>query len=321
DYLLGTPSIIYKINNYDFLYNAKFSISPDLKFLAIGGFLPSNEFSDDIKPIIYLWEIKNNEYIYLQTITVTTFPIDRENRVLGMVFSPNSKVLISTIQGEGFVGLWHFKDSGFQDFDVDGMPDYWEQQYGLQSNHFWDKFADPDQDGLINSMEYNLNTNPLLFDTDGDGISDSEENGLVLNVFPISPNQSLDLLTLGALIGLIILGGLLGFIIKRSYDQSQLGITPYSIIMDSYKGKDLQEVFHKLVIGLENAKHLWLTRYPDDEIDGFIERETEDFSMMINIFPKDMQSELKSELRGRTVTILIELAYQYPRNAPLLRIQ
>ena len=37
--------------------------------------------------------------------------------------------------------------------------------------------------------------------------------------------------------------------------------------------------------------------------------------MIVNIFPPDIQSELKSDLRGRTVTILVELAYQYPKNA------
>jgi len=35
--------------------------------------------------------------------------------------------------------------------------------------------GDPDADGLANSEEYQIETNPLLSDTDGDGQSDGEE--------------------------------------------------------------------------------------------------------------------------------------------------
>lgn len=60
------------------------------------------------------------------------------------------------------------------DFDHDGLPDWWEKQYGFiigndESNE------DPDGDGLINRKEFDAGTNPLVADTDGDGRNDGEE--------------------------------------------------------------------------------------------------------------------------------------------------
>ena len=46
--------------------------------------------------------------------------------------------------------------------------------------------ADPDGDGLDNQSEFNLNTNPNLFDSDSDGLSDSDE----VNIYQSNPNNS-----------------------------------------------------------------------------------------------------------------------------------
>ena len=58
----------------------------------------------------------------------------------------------------------------FADGDGDGMPDWWEAQFGLS-----DPLADPDGDGLTNLAEYTRQTNPLAADTDGDGFADGLE--------------------------------------------------------------------------------------------------------------------------------------------------
>ncbi len=61
------------------------------------------------------------------------------------------------------------------DTDMDGMPDLWEMQYGLDYNNPLDAKEDPDQDGLTNLEEYLAGTNPLLADSDGDGYLDGFE--------------------------------------------------------------------------------------------------------------------------------------------------
>ncbi|MFH1969575.1 MAG: LamG-like jellyroll fold domain-containing protein [Verrucomicrobiota bacterium] len=59
--------------------------------------------------------------------------------------------------------------------DSDGLPDWWEQLYGLDPNDATGvngAWGDPDNDGLNNRAEYLAGTNPFNSDTDGDGIGD-----------------------------------------------------------------------------------------------------------------------------------------------------
>ena len=58
--------------------------------------------------------------------------------------------------------------------DHDGLPDRWEQRYGLSTTKNSAK-GDPDRDGLRNRREYRLRTNPRKRDTDGDGYDDRVE--------------------------------------------------------------------------------------------------------------------------------------------------
>ena len=64
------------------------------------------------------------------------------------------------------------------DTDNDGLDDGWEVQYGFNpyDSTVNDTDADPDHDGLSNSEEYLLGTDPCNPDTDGDGRSDGAEN-------------------------------------------------------------------------------------------------------------------------------------------------
>lgn len=57
------------------------------------------------------------------------------------------------------------------DDDSDGLPNYWETQYGQD----FVPASDDDGDTLTNDQEYIAQTNPLAADTDGDGLRDDAE--------------------------------------------------------------------------------------------------------------------------------------------------
>jgi phosphatidylserine/phosphatidylglycerophosphate/cardiolipin synthase-like enzyme len=68
------------------------------------------------------------------------------------------------------------------DSDGDLMPDWWEEQYGLNRHSaavlgtaLSEQSLDPDGDGLDNLQEYQLGGDPMNNDTDGDCITDGEE--------------------------------------------------------------------------------------------------------------------------------------------------
>ena len=67
-----------------------------------------------------------------------------------------------------------FKFNPSDDSDQDGMPDWWENKYGLNPN-LANATADQDGDALSNYGEYLAATIPILSDTDVDGIPDGYE--------------------------------------------------------------------------------------------------------------------------------------------------
>ncbi|WP_395735999.1 DUF1800 family protein [Prosthecobacter sp.] len=75
-----------------------------------------------------------------------------------------------------------FDDLGFEvnatalvDADHDGLPQYWEEEQGLNDSDATDAVKDSDRDGLTSLQEYPLGTDTNQADTDGDGLSDGEE--------------------------------------------------------------------------------------------------------------------------------------------------
>ncbi len=74
------------------------------------------------------------------------------------------------------------------DDDNDGMPDWWEEKYGLNPDDPTDANKDPDHDGLTNYQEYLHGTDPHKWDTDGDGLSDGYE--VAIGTDPTVPNST-----------------------------------------------------------------------------------------------------------------------------------
>ncbi len=75
------------------------------------------------------------------------------------------------------VELWDGGGTGRElfDSDGDGMDDAWEERNGLDPHDATGRngaYGDEDGDGLNNMSEYRAGTEPLVRDTDGDGMSD-----------------------------------------------------------------------------------------------------------------------------------------------------
>ena len=80
-------------------------------------------------------------------------------------------------------GYWlNFENSEFipigslsADLDQDNIPDFWEHLWGFDFDLGTDAGDDPDQDTLINFIEFREGTNPQKMDSDGDGLDDHVE--------------------------------------------------------------------------------------------------------------------------------------------------
>lgn len=85
----------------------------------------------------------------------------------------------------------HILESPEYDNDNDGMPDSWENSFGLNPDNPDDAKSDSDNDTLSNIDEYNNNTNPNEQDTDFDGLPDGLE---ILEFYtnPINPDTDND---------------------------------------------------------------------------------------------------------------------------------
>ena len=104
----------------------------------------------------------------------------------------------------------------------------------------------------------------------------------------------------------IILILIMGFIKYKS--NKHVSVTG---LMESFNNDSLRTFFHKIIIGIENAKLFLIEKAPITEqlID------TNEYTALVNIFPDDIKNEMKSFIKGKTVLILTELAYQPLENS------
>jgi len=132
---LSQTSIKYSINN------------PGDNTVTLAAFAPDLDWDGDWVPI-----------------PLDRFPLDRDES------------MDSDGDGVGDASDPEPYDSTYRaDDDEDGMPNSWENMFGLSSFNEMDRDDDLDGDGLSNHEEYKAGTLPNHWDTDGDGLPDGWE--------------------------------------------------------------------------------------------------------------------------------------------------
>jgi len=108
-----------------------------------------------------------------QDWSTQTVNISAANHTIKWVYHKDSS--ISTGKDRAWIDNVSF-NSTIQDSDNDGMPDQWELDNNLDPNDPADASLDPDQDGLTNLVEYQIDSDINNSDTDADGVPDSEDS-------------------------------------------------------------------------------------------------------------------------------------------------
>jgi LPXTG-site transpeptidase (sortase) family protein len=85
------------------------------------------------------------------------------------------------VDGQEIINGYNPNGEGRLDTDNDGMPDWWEEKYGLDKADVADAAEDLDADGVSNKDEYKYLSDPQNRDTDNDGFTDGNEVSLKLN--------------------------------------------------------------------------------------------------------------------------------------------
>jgi len=99
----------------------------------------------------------------------------------------------------------------------------------------------------------------------------------------------------------------LGFILLQKQINSPL---TFKEIVETSQVSYLRTIYHKIIIGIENQKTSLISEslsLPNVSITSH--------AVVGNIFPPDIHHELKTEIKGRSVLILIELAFQSSSNS------
>lgn len=134
-----------------------------------------------------------------------------------------------------------------EDKDGDGIEDAWEEKY---CNGDCNPGDDIDKDGLTNLIEFNIRTDPIKYDTDGDGYSDGEEYDAGTD--PLDP-ESYPRSTMGILLlllGILFMIGGSGYLVYKKYyvekplpamtRPGQPGKTPEQIAEERKRQEELQ---------------------------------------------------------------------------------
>ena len=228
----------------------------------------------------------------------------------------------------------NFNDS-YLDADSDGIPNLVE--FSLNFNaRLNDKFIDNDGDGVSNYDEWISGTNPNQPETSTQTTTSADTSSTSNPDIPktIEPNL-LEILSIFLLFFAIF--GISTFIMIKNKEKLKepdlvknsklykrtkkalrnfrhsLNHQPQNAILEISNESVLRQVYHKAIIGLENVRRDLLVS--KDLLESLALDARSNYAIVGNIFPEDIRNDLKSGLRGRTVLILVEIAYQYPNNS------
>jgi len=120
-----------------------------------------------------LYTNETNYYLgfYSKNLEFTYTFIELEHEIVSMFAAEDNIVAVVEEQGSFNVVVIAVE----QDEDQDGLPKWWEISYGLDDADAADASADSDEDNLSNLQEFQALTDPLLADTDSDGLNDGRE--------------------------------------------------------------------------------------------------------------------------------------------------
>ncbi len=129
--------------------------------IATSEFIISIEGDGD-NSTLKIWQLNN--FTLEASINVTGNPIG--------LAANGDDVNVITLLSNGDLNV---ATVGVVDRDQDGLPLWWESLYNFDDNDASDAALDSDNDGLTNLEEFTLKTNPILDDTDNDGLLDGAE--------------------------------------------------------------------------------------------------------------------------------------------------
>ncbi|MHA2104288.1 MAG: right-handed parallel beta-helix repeat-containing protein [Candidatus Hodarchaeales archaeon] len=184
-----------------------------------------------------------------------------------------------------------------------------ENGNNLFENNFWNRFGgvDENSDGIFES--------PYLID----GNANNRDNGPLVERpidFGVLPNTisdtgiPLESQILVVIILLVTIIPLLYFFYVKKLKKSK---TIFSII-ETGKLQYLRTLHQKIILGIEKHKTSLLPQEEAIPVSP-ISIDTTNLVSISNIFPPDYKDDLISDIKGRTVLILVELAFQYPEKS------
>ncbi|MHA2105464.1 MAG: right-handed parallel beta-helix repeat-containing protein [Candidatus Hodarchaeales archaeon] len=228
------------------------------------------------------------------------------NAILFNNFVQNQDYALKVFSDENLITNNSFINNGFKFAQA-----YANGSNNLVFSNYWSNWISPDNDsnGIVDNSYYLdghegvKDTSPLVTPPIYDN---SYFEDLIRDIESFrGDNEDINRNQLWVL--LILLIGIIGIASLWYFVKKKKNATYIPDIVKSTEFKYLKEIYHKLIIGIENINQNFVIEPLQLQIPDYGERKR-----AIDFFPFDFVQILKNELKGRTVLILIEIAYRYP---------